>query len=86
MRLNKSHLTYRERQLNLILNAPSKPIGDDGWQVGNVHAQGQNGYFNIHKVDTKAGGVKELASGLTLRQAVEWFDAATDGALLAITH
>lgn len=83
MRLNKSHLAYREKQLNLICNTPCEPITDDGWQIGNVHSQGQNGYFNIYKVQSSAGAVKELACGLSLREAVEWFDAATEGALMA---
>lgn len=85
-RFNQSHLAYREKLLNQILCLPTEAIADGCWRIGNIHAHGCNGGYNIHQVCNDAGGVRALAYGLTLRQACEWLQAAAEGAEMMRRH
>ena len=82
-RLTKQHLAYREKLLNQILCLPVDAISDGSWQIGNIHAHGCNGAYNIHQVSNDAGGVRALAYGLSLRAACDWLQAAAEGAEMA---
>ena len=83
-RMTKATLNHRERTLNGILGLPQSAVIERKWQIGNIHAQGINGGYQICQVCNEAGGIKTLAYGLTMREAADWLQAAATGAQMAL--
>jgi hypothetical protein len=82
-RITRKQLDYLEQALNRMLGRPVETFTDTGrWQLGNVHLQAANGYYNVHEVYNDAGGVKALAEGLSGREAAEWLRGAIAAARL----
>ena len=73
---------HYEKLLNETLNTPLKPWKDGKGQIGNIHLCRQNGYISIHQVCNEGGGVSSLATGLTKREAYNWYRAALEGIYL----
>ena len=70
---------HYEKLLNEVLNNPLKPWKDGKGQIGNIHICRQNGYISIQQTRNEGGGVRSLASGLTKREAYDWYRAALEG-------
>lgn len=82
-------LLYR---LNSSLNLPTECLvtdqetGRTSWSPGSIFLERSNGCSNIRQVISPAGGVRDLAPGLTLSEAHRWVSAACIGADLARTY
>ena len=70
---------HYEKLLNEALHNPLKPWKDGKGQIGNIHTCRQNGYLSIQQTCNEGGGVHSLATGLTKREAYDWYRAALEG-------
>ena len=70
---------HYEKLLNEALNNPLDRWKDGKSQIGNIHICRQYGYISIHQICNEGGGVRSLASGLTKREAYNWYRAALEG-------
>lgn len=72
-------------RLNSSLDLPTECLFTDqetgqlSWDPGCIFLERSNGCANIRQVVSTAGGVRDLASGLTLSDAHLWVSAACAG-------
>lgn len=87
-RITRSIVESRLESFNTMLGLPTEYSikNADGTftnQIGNIHLNQQNGTNNIYQLDNAGGGCKGLAYGLTLREALDWINAAMVGIQLS---
>ena len=77
--VNLQSIKHYEKLLNEALNNPLELYKNGKAQIGNIHICRQNGYISIQQTRNEGGGVRSLASGLTKREAYDWYRAALEG-------
>ena len=78
-RITKTNVDASLYSLNEMLNRPTEAYTDRTWNIGNIHAARCYGCTNIEEVVNESGGVRQLACGLTTREAFDWISAAMKG-------
>ena len=80
-RITNKDLEHYEKILNEALGRPTEYWDDLKREVnpGHIHTRGVNGYTNINVTCKTAGGISDLACGLTKREAYEWLKACYCG-------
>ena len=77
-RITNKDIEYQLKILNKKSNNPINvwPYKDN---IGNIHTHNQYGYTSIHRTVNESGGVTQLATGLTKREAYNWIKASIKG-------
>lgn len=86
-RITKADLEVLSKKLNQATNNPVERWSNDGkngMNPGHIFTQGQYGYFTIQRISNEGGGCSDLRSGLTKREAYEWYMAALKGIELVV--
>jgi hypothetical protein len=78
-RITNKDIDYQLEILNKLTNNPIEYWSDKKANIGNIHTRGQYGYTCIMQTVNEGGGVTDLASGLTKREAYQWLRAAITG-------
>ena len=81
-RITNKDVEFQLERLNKLTNNPTEYWTDKKANIGNIHTRGQYGYTNIMQTVNEGGGCKDLASGLTKREAYQWIRAAIEGIYL----
>ena len=82
-RITNKDIEFQLESLNKLTNNPTDWRLVNGCHpVGNIHTIGQYGYTTIMQTVNESGGCKDLASGLTKREAYQWLRAAISGIYL----
>ena len=78
-RITEKDLKYQLDSLNKLTNNPTETWENGKHTIGNIHTVGQYNYTSIMQTVNDGGGTKDLASGLTKREAYQWLKAAITG-------
>tara|TARA_R100000773_G_C4132802_1_gene62889 strand:+ start:243 stop:509 length:267 start_codon:yes stop_codon:yes gene_type:complete len=78
-RITEKDLKYQLDSLNKLTNNPTETWENGKHTIGNIHTIGQYNYTSIVQTVNDGGGTKDLASGLTKREAYQWLKAAITG-------
>tara|TARA_Y100000592_G_scaffold57986_1_gene90820 strand:+ start:498 stop:764 length:267 start_codon:yes stop_codon:yes gene_type:complete len=78
-RITEKDLKYQLDRLNKLTNNPTETWENGKHTIGNIHTVGQYNYTSIMQTVNDGGGTKDLASGLTKREAYQWLEAAITG-------
>ena len=78
-RINQKDIDYQLEILNKLTSNPTSTWENGKHTIGNIHTVGQYGYTTIMQTVNEGGGVTDLASGLTKREAYQWLRAAITG-------
>ena len=81
-RITNKDVEFQLERLNKLTNNPIEYWTDKKANIGNIHTRGQYGYISIMQTVNEGGGVTDLASGLTKREAYQWLRAAISGIYL----
>ena len=81
-RINQKDIDYQLEILNKLTSNPTSTWENGKHTIGNIHTVGQYGYTTIMQTVNEGGGVTDLASGLTKREAYQWLRAAIAGIYL----
>ena len=81
-RITNKDVEFQLERLNKLTNNPIEYWTDKKANIGNIHTRGQYGYISIMQTVNEGGGVTDLASGLTKREAYQWLRAAIAGIYL----
>jgi len=78
-RISNKDIDYQLEILNKLTSNPTETWENGKHTIGNIHTVGQYGYTTIMQTVNDGGGVTDLASGLTKREAYQWLRAAITG-------
>ena len=81
-RITQKDVDYQLKRLNDLTNNPTSTWENGKHTIGNIHTVGQYGYTTIMQTVNDDGGTRDLASGLTKREAYQWLRAAIEGIYL----
>ena len=81
-RITQKDVDYQLKRLNDLTNNPTSTWENGKHTIGNIHTVGQYGYTTIMQTVNDGGGTRDLASGLTKREAYQWIRAAIEGIYL----
>ena len=81
-RITNKDVDFQLERLNKLTNNPTEYWTDNKANIGNIHTRGEYGYTSIMQTVNEGGGVTDLASGLTKREAYQWLRAAIAGIYL----
>ena len=81
-RITQKDVDCQLKRLNDLTNNPTSTWENGKHTKGNIHTVGQYGYTTIMQTVHEGGGVTDLASGLTKREAYQWLRAAISGIYL----
>ena len=81
-RITNKDIDFQLERLNKLTNNPTSTWENSKCAIGNIHTIGQYGYTTIMQTVNESGGCKDLASGLTKREAYQWLRAAISGIYL----
>ena len=82
IRITNKDVDFQLERLNKLTNNPTEYWTDNKANIGNIHTRGEYGYTSIMQTVNEGGGVTDLASGLTKREAYQWLRAAIAGIYL----
>ena len=78
-RITNADLEHYEKLFNEATGNPVDRFTGNKQNPGHVFTQGQYGYFTIERISSEGGAASDLATGLTKRQAYEWYKTALKG-------